>query len=156
MEKILISACLLGDNVRYNAEIKTCDDALINQWDNEGRLIKVCPEVSGGLPTPRPPAEFHQTSERVITVDNIDVTKAFVIGAHTALALCQKHDIKFAILKESSPSCGSSTIYDGSFSHQKISGEGITTKLLREHGIDVFSENKLEELKVILEKDNQS
>lgn len=154
MEKILISACLLGDKVRYNAEIKACNDDLVKQWNDEGRFIKVCPEVSGGLPTPRPPAEYQQTSERVITVENVDVTKAFVIGAHTALALCQKHDIKFAILKESSPSCGSSTIYDGSFSNQKVSGEGITTKLLREHGVQVFSENNLEDLKRHLEREN--
>lgn len=151
MKKILISACLLGDNVRYNAEIKKYKSQLIEQWRDEGRLIKVCPEVSGGLATPRPPAEYQQDSDRVITVDNVDVTKAFSIGAHTALALCKKHSIKLAILKESSPSCGSSTIYDGSFNNQKISGEGLTTKLLREHGIQVFSENNLDGLKEVLQ-----
>lgn len=145
MEKILISACFLGLNVRYNGRTKPLHLDCINQWQQQGRLIVVCPEVAGGLAVPREPAEI-QSNGQVITQIGCDVTPAFNKGAEHALYLCQQHKIRYALLKESSPSCGSNTIYDGSFSNHKVSGLGITAKLLVDNGIRVFSEGTVEEL----------
>lgn len=150
-EKILISACFLGQKVRYNGKIKTLEHELITQWHQQGRLVSICPEVIGGLAVPRPAAEINQLSGKVIASNGIDVSKEFEQGAIKALELCQKYGIQFALLKESSPSCGSKFIYDGTFSNNKISGEGKTTKLLRENGIKVFSELTLTELASIVD-----
>ncbi len=144
MNKILISACLLGNPVRYDGKSKPIQHPLINQWQQQGILVSLCPEVSGGLSTPREAAEI-QPDGRVLTKQQHDVSAEFKSGAEKALALCQQHHIKMAILKQSSPSCGSTLIYDGSFSHNKIQGEGITCQLLRQHDIAVFCENTLEQ-----------
>lgn len=146
MQKILVSACFLGENVRYNAIIKPFNHKVLKQWQQEKRLVMQCPEVSGGLSTPREPAEIHSRSGKVLTATNIDVTNAFTQGANNTLKLCKKHNIKFALLKESSPSCGSRFIYDGNFTNMKISGQGITTRLLEAHGIKVYSEQTIEML----------
>ncbi|NQZ21368.1 MAG: DUF523 domain-containing protein [Colwellia sp.] len=162
MEKILTSACFLGHKVRYDGRANSLSDEIIQQWKNQERLISICPEVSGGLNTPRPAAEIQintisdvwekyspscsqktQSSKTVLTHQGIDVSDAFYQGAQIALRLCQRYKIRFALMKESSPSCGSHNIYDGSFTKNKISGEGITVALLREHGIEVFSENNI-------------
>jgi len=153
LDKILISACFLGDRVRYNGKIKALDNELLDQWQQQGRLVSICPEVIAGLSVPRSPAEINPYTKQVITSDGIDVTAAFKQGAEQALLLCQKQSIRFALLKESSPSCGSNTIYDGSFSQQKILGEGITTMLLRHHGIQVFCEHSITELAQLIERD---
>ena len=150
--KILISACFLGERVRYNAIAKPLASKLLQQWQQQGRLFSICPEVISGLAVPRPPAEINPATKQVITIESIDVTKQFTNGAKQALLLCQQHNIQFALLKESSPSCGSNTIYDGTFRQQKIIGEGVTTKLLREHGIKVFCENSIEELAEQIDK----
>lgn len=126
-EKILISGCFLGQLVRYNGKIKTFSHPLLENWRKEQRLVSVCPEVVGGLLVPRPAAEIQ--GNRVVTYDGLDVTDKFVTGAEKALALCQHHKIRFALLKEYSPSCGSQMIYDGSFSENKIIGQGICTQL---------------------------
>ena len=139
MNKILVSACFLGANVRYNGIIKALEHQVIARWRKEGRLISVCPEVTGGLSTPRAPAELQPRSSRIVDTLGIDVTDAFLFGAEHALRLCHKHKIKYALLKEYSPSCGSKEIYDGSFTQKKVSGMGITAKLLKETGIDVYS-----------------
>ncbi|WP_222927957.1 DUF523 domain-containing protein [Colwellia ponticola] len=144
MNKILVSACFLGDRVRYNGIVKTLEDKLLLQWQQQGRLISICPEVISGLPVPRPPAEINQTTKQVMTIDSVDVTEQFNEGAQKALLLCQRHNISFALLKESSPSCGSSSLYDGTFSQQKIKGEGVTTQLLRKNNIEVYSEVTIE------------
>jgi uncharacterized protein YbbK (DUF523 family) len=151
LEKILVSACFLGNPVRYNgtdlnvAE-KVGDDAqsILDQWAAEGRIVSICPEVSGGLSTPRAPAEMNKTGQ-VISVNGLDVTDEFIRGAENALALCKQYDIKIAVMTESSPSCGSTLIYDGSFSNTKISGQGVTARLLTEHGVKVFSQFSLVE-----------
>jgi uncharacterized protein YbbK (DUF523 family) len=156
LDKILISACFLGAKVRYNGEIKPLADLLVAQWREEGRLIAVCPEVEGGLSVPRAPAELNKKTRKVINNVHVDVTKEFTKGALKALALCTKYNIQFALLKESSPSCGSSLIYDGSFSENKISGEGITTSLLRKNNIQVFSENNIQQLAELLDNINKS
>lgn len=141
MERILVSSCLIGQPVRYDGRAKTSDSVLLAQWREEGRLVSVCPEVSGGLPVPRPPAE--RSGDTVLTAAGDDVTEYFRRGAELALATAQRYGIKMAILKEGSPSCGSSRIYDGTFTGTPTPGTGLTTELLREHGIRVFSEAEI-------------
>lgn len=152
LDKILISQCFLGDKVRYNGQEKRLDHSLISLWQSENRLVGICPEVRGGLSVPREPAEQNQISHNVITRSGLDVTEQFNKGAQLSLDLCKKHHIRFAILKESSPSCGSNLIYDGSFSNKKIPGQGVTSKLLIQSGIKVFSEHNLEDLVKLLDK----
>lgn len=142
--KILISACLLGMPVRYDGQSKGVVSHWLQGLGAEGRLLPFCPEVAGGLPTPRPPAE--RQGERVITQGGEDVTTEFLRGAQLALALCQREGIRLALLKEGSPSCGSGRIYNGQFTGVSMAGEGCTTALLRRHGIDVFSEDQLAQL----------
>lgn len=143
MNKILVSACLMGQKVRYDGGHQRQHDDILAKWAKAGRIIPLCPEVSGGLPIPRPPAEIHPVSSKVVTNLQDDVTLAFTQGAQEALAMCHRHQIRFALMKESSPSCGSHYIYDGSFKGVKIPGQGITTRLLIAHGVRVYSENQL-------------
>ncbi|MBL4941547.1 MAG: DUF523 domain-containing protein [Colwellia sp.] len=150
-DKILISRCFLGENVRYNSELIPLKHPLLTLWQQQNRLIALCPEVSGGLPTPREPAEQQFNNNSIITITGTDVSAQFNLGAKHALALCQLHHIRFALLKESSPSCGSTLIYDGSFSNKKIAGQGITSKRLTQAGVKVFSENNLEQLAKLLD-----
>jgi uncharacterized protein YbbK (DUF523 family) len=152
MEPILVSACLLGQPVRFDGTGKASHDALFERWRAEGRLVPFCPEVRGGLPVPRPPAEITggfgedvlDGRATVVTRDGIDVTRYFVVGAWQALEQARACDARIAILKEGSPSCGSLRIHDGSFSGRKVPGEGVTTALLERHGIAVFAEDALD------------
>ena len=143
-QKVLVSACLLGQPVRYDGRSKGIISDWLETLGAEGRVLAFCPEVAGGLPTPRPPAE--RQGERVLTESGLDVTAQFDRGAELALQLCQAQGIRFALLKEGSPSCGSGRIYDGRFEGTSMAGEGKTTALLRRHGIRVFSEDQLPEL----------
>jgi uncharacterized protein YbbK (DUF523 family) len=150
-EKILVSACLVGNKVRYNAADVPCENDWLEQWKAEDRLVAFCPEVAGGLPVPRPPAEMKGSGGAAVlegggqVLDNAgrDVTEYFVEGAKKALETAQRNEIKVAILKENSPSCGSSFIYDGTFSGIRLEGQGVTTALLQQHGIRVFSEHEI-------------
>lgn len=150
--KVLVSACLLGQPVRYDGRASGHPD-LLQRWQAEGRVVPLCPEVAGGLPTPRPPAEIPggQGAQvlagraRVIAVSGEDVSEAFLAGAQLALALVRRHGIRVAVLKSGSPSCGNRLTYDGSFSGVKVPGEGVTTALLRREGVLVFSELELED-----------
>ncbi|PHR83673.1 MAG: hypothetical protein COA59_11315 [Colwellia sp.] len=151
-DKILISRCFLGDNVRYNSEVLTFVHPLITLWRQQKRFITICPEVSGGLFVPREAAEIQQGSNEVITKSGINVSAQFNFGAQQALILCQQHNVRFALLKESSPSCGSTLIYDGLFSNNKVLGQGVTSQLLVQHDIKVFSENTIEILEKLLDK----
>jgi uncharacterized protein YbbK (DUF523 family) len=159
MEKILISACLLGRPVRYDGNDNFLDNQTLGQWKAEGRLVSVCPEADAGMGTPRPPAEiingdgFEVLEGRadVINLDENKVTDFFITGAQIALALCKKFDIKMALLTESSPSCGSTIIYNGEFKRKKISGVGVTTALLQQHGVQVFNQHSITEAKLALE-----
>ena len=140
--KLMVSACLLGTCCRYDGG---GDDPMIFQNRlKKCTLVPVCPEQLGGLPTPRSPAE--RVGEHVRNCEGADVTAAFFAGASAALELAQREGCRCALLKERSPSCGSSVIYDGSFTGKRIPGEGVTAELLRCSGIAVFSENQLEEL----------
>lgn len=150
MEKIFISACLMGENVRYDGGHQSLAHQAITQWKQEDRIISGCPECLGGLTVPRAPAEIQQSTrqkkQKVITINNEDVTDNFHNGALKTLEICLKYQIKYALLKESSPSCGSTTIYDGTFSNKKIKGQGVTAQLLTQNGITVFSEKTIEGL----------
>ncbi|WP_421240840.1 DUF523 domain-containing protein [Aeromonas enteropelogenes] len=144
VHKVLVSACLLGQPVRYDGQSKGIVSDWLAELGAEGRVLAFCPEVAGGLPTPRPPAE--RQGELVVTESGLDVTAEFARGAVLALETCQQQGIRFALLKEGSPSCGSGRIYNGRFEGQSVAGEGMTTALLRRHGIAVFSEAQLSEL----------
>ena len=149
MNKILISACLLGENVKYDGKNNSIlEDSFIKKLLKLNMLIPLCPEVEGGLETPRVPVEI--IDNKAINQIGEDKTSYFDKGAQKALALCQKHDIKYAILKFRSPSCGSGQVYDGTFSHTLIDGDGITTKLLKENGIEIFTEKELEKIEKII------
>lgn len=148
-EKLLISACLLGQPVRYDGKSKPIAQlAWLKLLEQEHRLVVICPELAGGLPVPRAPAE--RIGDRVLTENRIDVTNEFKLGAERALALCQQHQIRFALLKANSPSCGNKQIYNGSFNQTLTAGMGLTAQLLSEHGVQVFSELELEQLKTAL------
>ncbi|WP_044470977.1 DUF523 domain-containing protein [Mannheimia massilioguelmaensis] len=136
--KILISACLLGENVKYSGGNNLSQILVDFLEKNEIELLPVCPEVLGGLSTPRLPAEI--IYGKVVDQAGNDVSKAFQLGAEKTLKIAQDNYIQFAILKEKSPSCGSQKIYDGSFSGRLIDGHGMTTQLLQQHHIHVFSE----------------
>lgn len=142
MVKILVSACLLGAPVRPDGSDKRSHHPVLQRWVDEGRVVSLCPEMLGGLGTPRPPAEI--VAKRVVTRDGDDVTAAFEAGANIVAGEARHHGIRVAVLKEGSPSCGSSFIYDGTFSRTRVAGEGVTAALLRERGIAVFSEDEIE------------
>ena len=142
--KILVSACLLGEPCRYDGTGKL-EPALEELRARGHTLIPVCPEVLGGLPTPRPPAE-RQPDGRVVTREGGDVTAEYRAGAEKALALAQAHGCTCAVLKERSPSCGHGSIYDGTFSRTLVPGSGVTAQLLEEHGIAVYGESQLPSL----------
>lgn len=142
---ILISACLLGEKVRYDGQSKPLLDPIIVYWQQQELLFSLCPEVSGGLPIPRAAAEIiplYKTIQ-IININGNDVTKAFLKGAEIALNHCQQKKIRMAILTESSPSCGSQKIHNGKFDGQTISGQGITTRLLEKNSIKVFNQHQL-------------
>ncbi len=151
LEKILVSSCFLGEKVRYNGEIKPLISQLLFKWKSQGRLVSFCPEVAGGLKVPRDAAEIQKLTGDIITVNGSDVSQQFLLGAQKTLELCQSQNIKYALLKENSPSCGVSSVYDGCFSGKKVSGQGVTTQLLLKHGIKIFSEQTIEKLSLILE-----
>lgn len=144
----LISACLCGVNCKYNGlnnYNEVCNKLLCN-----GNAILVCPEQLGGLSTPRLPSEIQTNSIDIINkcgsvtnTEGKDVTSNFIKGAEETLAIAKKLNIKQAILKDGSPSCGVNYIYDGSFSGNKIVGMGITAQLLKLSSIEVISENDL-------------
>ena len=138
-------ACLLGAPVRYDGRAKTSHHPVLERWLAQGRVISVCPEMLGGLGTPRPPAEIENDgTRRVRTDDGTDVTAAFVRGAEAVGDAARANSAVVAVLKSGSPSCGTSFVYDGTFTKTRVAGEGITTELLRKRGITVFSEDELE------------
>jgi uncharacterized protein YbbK (DUF523 family) len=147
MEKILVSACLLGEPVRYHGGDARIEHPILLRWQREGRLIPLCPEVAGGLTTPRPAAEIRTApgGRRVLTAAGVEVTEAFERGAAAAAAACAAHGIRVAVLKDGSPSCGSRSIYDGTFSGRRTSGLGLTAARLAREGVVIFREDQIEE-----------
>ena len=130
MENLLISACLVGYNVKYNG--KNNYKSFIEELKKKYNLILICPESAGGLTIPRVPSEIKDG--KVYSKTGLDVSSNFDLGA------------KKALLKESSPSCGVNKVYDGNFSDTKIPGIGVCAKLLKEHGIELYTENDIDKL----------
>lgn len=163
MEKILISACLLGKKVRYNGNAVSISCDIVDQWLAEGRVVSTCPEFDAGMSIPRAPAEIIDGNgdtvwagtSSVVANTGVDVTAFFMKGAQMALELCKKHNIRVAILTENSPSCGSSAIYDGSFTGTTKSGYGVTTALLRKNCIEVFSQHNIDSAHKALQRINR-
>lgn len=158
-DKILVSACLLGNKVRYDANDVPTESDLLDEWQSEGRLIAFCPEVAGGLSVPRLPAEIQSDdgnavldgTAKVFDNQENDVSENFINGAKKALETAQNNNVRVAILKEKSPSCGSSFIYDGTFSSVRKVGQGVTTALLKRNGVKVFSDLEIEKAAKYLE-----
>jgi len=152
MELILVSSCLLGQPVRYDGGDKRCRHDILKRWIEEGRVVSACPELAGGLPVPRPAAEIVRGTgktvlagrAKVMDVTSHDVSEEFVKGARHTVEKARTCGIRVAVLKEGSPSCGSSSIYDGTFTGNKVQGPGVTAALLLEAGLLVFGEAELE------------
>lgn len=145
-EKVLISACLAGINCKFNGENNLLDRGVLNEISKRYHLLFICPEVFGGLSTPREPAEMK--GGLVVTKTAKDVSENFKFGAEICLKIAKLNGCKKAILKARSPSCGSGQIYDGSFSKKLIFGDGVAAKLLKENEILVFSEDEIGRLDV--------
>ncbi len=155
--KILVSSCLLGEDVKYdggnnsvalNPKVSFSLKELFMDILCENEIYSFCPEVSGGLKTPRTPAEIIKRDKPFIvqTQNGEDVTINFLLGAKKALDLCMEEGIKVALLKANSPSCGNIKTYDGTFSNTLIESDGLSAKLLKENGVMVFNEEELKEL----------
>ena len=142
MQKILISACLVGEKTNYKGEGKYCPD--VEKLKEKYELVLFCPEVEGGLSTPRQPSEIK--GSQVYHKDGTNVTRQFEKGANEALALCKYLGIRIAVLKENSPSCGTHMIHNGLFMDRLVPGMGVTARALKNAGIEVYSENEINKL----------
>ncbi|MCV6589905.1 MAG: DUF523 domain-containing protein [Marinobacterium sp.] len=153
MKKILISACLYGKPVRYDGNNNSImGHPIIQHWQQQGRLVSVCPEVAGGLPTPRPAAETQSQFPILITTrEGEDVTPQFLLGAELTLELAEAHNICCALMKARSPSCGNDQIYDGNFDGTLVPGSGAAAAELIRSGIPVFNETQLDQLQRFVE-----
>lgn len=136
-EKILVSSCLLGLNCKYNGGNNYSKE--IDEYLKDYEVIPICPEIMGGLPTPRIASE--RLGDKVITKDGKDVTEQYKKGAEECLYLAQKYDVKKALLKLRSPSCGIGKIYDGTFTHTLVDGNGVAAELLKKNGIEIITIN---------------
>ncbi|MFD2265538.1 DUF523 domain-containing protein [Lacibacterium aquatile] len=154
MIRIGVSACLIGAPVRYDGRAATLEDKLLDTWKAEGRLMAVCPEVLGGLPTPRPSAE--RLGNRVVTQSGEDQTDAFVAGAERAVRALRSAGIKAVILKSKSPSCGLGRIYDGSFEGRLTDGDGLFALAAKAEGLAVFRDDQIQAASQWLTDFNQS
>lgn len=161
MQYVLVSACLLGQAVRYNGGDKRCDDDILQRWLREGRVLPICPEIAGGLPVPRPPAEIAggaggrkvlEGLARVVDGNGKDVSVHFVEGAERALQVASSRGVRVAILKEGSPSCGSSYSYDGSFTGTRVPLPGVTAARLEQAGVAVYNETQLAQADALLQR----
>ena len=161
MERVLVSACLLGSHVRYNGSYRLDNHPVLTRWQAEGRIVQICPEVAAGFATPRPPAEIRGSGDgravlhgqgQVVEQTGNDVTGLYLEAGQLALDLARETGCRYAVLTDGSPSCGSSFVYDGSFSGKRVAGRGTTTALLEANGIRVFSEDNIGELDDLLSK----
>ena len=146
MENLLISACLLGVECKYSGGSNALPEETVEKLRARYRLIPVCPETAGGLPTPRDPSE--RLGECVVSCRGADVTRQFEKGAQAALTLAKRYGCSRALMKEHSPSCGSGLIYDGSFSGKLVEGDGCAAELLKAAGVFVVGENMTEMLTI--------
>ncbi|QGQ45127.1 DUF523 domain-containing protein [Metabacillus sediminilitoris] len=145
---ILVSSCLAGLEVRYNGTHSL--DNKISKLVRENKAVTICPELLGGFSTPREPAEIIggdgddvlDGKAKVVEKSGNDVTELYIKGAYAALEKAEKLNATIVVLKENSPSCGSSMIYNGEFKEKKIAGNGVTSALFRRHGLQVLSEEE--------------
>ena len=144
MKRLLISRCLLGEQCRYDGKSKPLPAETLQALRDRYALIPVCPEVLGGLPTPRTPSE--RQGARVVMKTGADVTAEYRRGAEAALRAAQENHVCTAVLKERSPSCGRGEIYDGTFTGTLTEGNGVTAQLLLENGFTVYGESEIEAL----------
>lgn len=151
MINVLVSACLMGENCKYNGGNNYVKD--IELIKTKANLVSVCPEVDGGLSVPRSPSEIR--GERVVAKSGEDVTEYFVKGAELALETAKKHSCKIALLKAKSPSCGTGMVYDGSFEGVLCEGDGVTALLLKKNGIKVLNETQIDELLHYIEQNRE-
>lgn len=151
--KILVSACLLGQPVRYDGNALSLKNRLINHWKAWGMIVPLCPEMAAGFSTPRSPAEIESGFDgadvivgqgRIIENTGMDVTEKFLSGAQIALDVALKEKCRYALLADGSPSCGSTFIHCGSFDGLKRDGVGVVTAALRGMGIKVFAPNEID------------
>lgn len=165
MKRILVSACLLGQKVRYNGSDKPTSHPAIERWRREGRLVPVCPELLAGFGTPRPPAEITGACDgkavlasgagaRIVEDTGRDVTALFLKGASIAAGQARRMGCAYAILTDGSPSCGSTFIYDGSFSGTRTRGMGVAAALLEQDGVKVFPDTAIDALEAELARDS--
>jgi uncharacterized protein YbbK (DUF523 family) len=159
VSRILISACLLGQAVRYDGRGKALDDPRLARWQAEGRLVPLCPEVATGLPVPRAPAEIEVGGTGAAVLDGVagiraadgaDLTAAFEAGAELALELARREGCRFALLTDGSPSCGSTRIHAGGFDGTRVPGAGVVAALLSRAGIEVFAPDRIDALEAAL------
>lgn len=149
-----VSKCLLGENCTYSGGSYFIEELAL--LAHLGKVVPVCPEVLGGLPIPRDPAEIQKNNPLFIqTNQGQDVTEEYIRGAKKALQMFLDSDIKVAVLKFRSPSCGCDGIYDGTFSHTLINGQGVFAKMCQEHNIKLFHENQIEEFLKYIRKDEE-
>lgn len=144
MERLLISACLLGSRCKYDGGHNALPPEKLAKLRERYRLVPVCPETASGLPAPREPSE--RVRGRVLGRDGADVTAEFEKGGETALALAKRFGCRLALLKERSPSCGSGTVYDGSFSRTLVPGDGVAAEKLRAAGVRLCGESEVDKL----------
>ena len=152
MNKVLISACLLAERVRYDGKQVVVDSPILDRWEQEGRLIPFCPEVAGGLAVPRPPAEI-QTGDgndvlvgtvKIFNAEREEVTVNYLNGSRQVIRFLEGNLIKLAILKSLSPACSIKEIYDGTFSRKIKQGVGVFAAFLKNYPIKLFDEYELE------------
>ncbi len=153
--RILVSSCLLNKKLRYDAKILGFHHPFLQKLSENGLLIDLCPESDGGLPTPRIPAELIRSPENIwktgrgiINKQHEEVTSFFIDGVKKADFFFERFVVEYAVLKEYSPSCGSSYIYDGSFSDTIVPGEGVLAWYLRQNNIKIFSESQIDYLEI--------
>ncbi len=139
--KILVSACLCGVKCRYNGSDCGCNKPEFIKWQTEGRLIPVCPEVLSGLSTPRYPMEI--SGGRLITQLGEDLTDKCMSGVKETLRIARENHVELCVLKQNSPTCGCSVIYDGTFTGRRIPGEGVAAAALKKAGFQVISEEEV-------------
>jgi uncharacterized protein YbbK (DUF523 family) len=154
---VLVSACLLGQPVRYDGGARACRHPVLARWVAEGRVVPFCPEMAAGMTAPRPAAEISAGADgadvlagqaKVLDADGEDLTAWFIAGARLALERAMVAGARVAVLKEGSPSCGTRVIGDGTFSSTRKPGTGVAAALLARAGIRAFSEDQLEEADV--------
>lgn len=146
---ILVSACLLGVNCKYNGGNNKNEEVM--EFLKDKKFIMVCPEELGGLNTPRIPCEMVGLARdilnnkgKIVNKNGDDVTEKFLKGAYETLKIAKSKNIKKAILKAKSPSCGKGLVYDGTFSKKLVLGNGIVAQILKDDGIEVITEEEIQ------------